>query len=244
MPAQAVPVKSDTKRKLLVTAIKLFADHGIEAVSLRQINERAGARNASAINYYFGNKRGVLEAVLRFHHQVVGSVQNRNLRQLRSEALRRRLEVREIIEALFLPHIGLILNPEFGWHIIKFYSRLVVEAPDDFRDLIFSYVKDIYEEAVRLLAVAVPGKSLDAIKSDMLFALILVTHGLGDIGHIGNSPVGELESEDPIELLNNVFDFIAEGIKSPRTEVSAFFRQRIADAMRDFEAEEILNSEF
>jgi AcrR family transcriptional regulator len=242
MPAQSVPVKSDTKRKLLVTAIKLFANHGIEAVSLRQINEKAGARNASAINYYFGNKRGVLEAVLDFHHQVVGSVQRRNLRQLRSESLRRKLEVREVIEALFLPHIGLILNPEFGWHIIKFYSRLVVEAPEDFRDLVFSYTKEIFEEAVQLIAQALPGKPLDAVKADMLFSLIAVTHGLGDIGHIGNSPVGEIESDDPLELLNDLFDFLAAGFHTPRTEVSAFFRQRIADAMTDFDTEEILEN--
>ena len=43
----------DTKLSLTLAALELFADQGIDAVSMRNINAAAGARNASAVHYHF-----------------------------------------------------------------------------------------------------------------------------------------------------------------------------------------------
>jgi AcrR family transcriptional regulator len=57
-----------TTERLIAAAEELFATHGIDAVSLREINRAAGARNASALQYHFGDRDGLLRAVLRKHH--------------------------------------------------------------------------------------------------------------------------------------------------------------------------------
>jgi AcrR family transcriptional regulator len=49
-----------TRERLLDTAERLFATHGLHAVSLRTINTEAGARNVSAAHYHFGSKTGVI----------------------------------------------------------------------------------------------------------------------------------------------------------------------------------------
>lgn len=50
------------REKLLLAGLELFGQHGFEGVSTRTLAERAGV-NLQAINYYFGNKRGLYNAV-------------------------------------------------------------------------------------------------------------------------------------------------------------------------------------
>lgn len=53
----------DTRRRILETALDLFAAHGYEGASTRQIADRAGV-NLPAIQYYFGNKEGLYRAII------------------------------------------------------------------------------------------------------------------------------------------------------------------------------------
>lgn len=53
----------DTRRRILETALDLFAALGYEGASTRQIAEGAGV-NLPAIQYYFGNKEGLYRAVI------------------------------------------------------------------------------------------------------------------------------------------------------------------------------------
>jgi TetR/AcrR family transcriptional regulator, regulator of cefoperazone and chloramphenicol sensitivity len=53
----------DTRRRILETALDLFAAHGYEGASTRQIADGAGV-NLPAIQYYFGNKEGLYRAII------------------------------------------------------------------------------------------------------------------------------------------------------------------------------------
>lgn len=53
----------DTKEKLLQTAAKMFAKHGIDGVSTRELVKKSGV-NLCSINYYFGTKQKLYEAVM------------------------------------------------------------------------------------------------------------------------------------------------------------------------------------
>ncbi|WP_061289440.1 TetR/AcrR family transcriptional regulator [Herbidospora cretacea] len=58
---------ADGRLRLVLAAEELFADRGVDAVSLREINAAAGQRNASALQYHFGDRDGLLRAVLARH---------------------------------------------------------------------------------------------------------------------------------------------------------------------------------
>jgi AcrR family transcriptional regulator len=53
----------ETRERIISTAERLFADHGIEAVSLRQIAAEAGQRNTGAVRYHFGDRDGLVRAI-------------------------------------------------------------------------------------------------------------------------------------------------------------------------------------
>lgn len=56
-----------TRTKLLDAAARLFAEHGVDNVSLAEIVRTSGQRNASAVHYHFGSRNDILYAVLARH---------------------------------------------------------------------------------------------------------------------------------------------------------------------------------
>lgn len=59
-------MSKDTEEKILRAAVGEFAEHGYQAATVRNIVERAGAKNLNAVVYYFGNKQELYKAVLEF----------------------------------------------------------------------------------------------------------------------------------------------------------------------------------
>ena len=53
----------DTRRRILETALALFAAEGFDSASTRAIAEQAGV-NLPAIQYYFGSKEGLYRAAI------------------------------------------------------------------------------------------------------------------------------------------------------------------------------------
>ena len=56
--------RGDTRQRLLLTALHLYAEEGLAAVSLRRISADAGSRNSAAMHYHFSNKAGVIQALV------------------------------------------------------------------------------------------------------------------------------------------------------------------------------------
>ena len=55
--------EKDARGRLIEAALPLFATKGFKAVSIKEISQMAGV-NGALINYYFGSKDGLYEAVL------------------------------------------------------------------------------------------------------------------------------------------------------------------------------------
>jgi AcrR family transcriptional regulator len=64
-----------TRARLLDAAVLLFAERGLGGVSLREINEAAGQRNTNALHYHFGDRDGLIGAIVeRFSTDLLPSV--------------------------------------------------------------------------------------------------------------------------------------------------------------------------
>ena len=57
-------MSTETRARLLSAAERLFAERGIDAVSLREITRESGARNAIAAQYHFADRAGLVQAIL------------------------------------------------------------------------------------------------------------------------------------------------------------------------------------
>ena len=60
-------MSADARLAIVRAAEELFASEGIEGPSLREIARRAGQGNTNAAQYHFGDRDGLLLAVLDRH---------------------------------------------------------------------------------------------------------------------------------------------------------------------------------
>ncbi|MEV4755825.1 TetR family transcriptional regulator [Micromonospora sp. NPDC049559] len=89
MTGRAVPgraVRADrasaTRELILVTAERLFAEHGLAAVSNRQVSEAAGQGNNAAVGYHFGTKTDLVRAIVRKHTAPIEELRTRMLAEV------------------------------------------------------------------------------------------------------------------------------------------------------------------
>jgi AcrR family transcriptional regulator len=62
-------VQGDTREQIIRAAERLFAAHGIDGVSLREINRAAGQSNTGAVQYHFGDRDGLVRALIDKHRR-------------------------------------------------------------------------------------------------------------------------------------------------------------------------------
>jgi AcrR family transcriptional regulator len=120
------PNPESTRRDLIAAAESLFAERGIEGVSLREINAAAGQRNASALQYHFVDRRGLLRAVLGKHHAAVEAARHELLDEY--EARRRRGapdDLRALAGALVRPSAAKLADPDGGRCYLRIHAQVV-----------------------------------------------------------------------------------------------------------------------
>jgi AcrR family transcriptional regulator len=100
---------SATREQILVAAERLFAEHGVFAVSNRQVSEAAGQGNNTAVGYHFGTKADLVRAIARKHAKQIELVRLRMVADLGESA-----EVRDWVTCLVRPlaeHLATLGNP-------------------------------------------------------------------------------------------------------------------------------------
>ena len=120
-----------TRLRLKKTALKLFAQRGIENVSVRDIQAAAGQKNNGSITYYFSSRDALIREIVGDVAAVLDADNNRRLDAL--EARGGPASVREVAEIL-LP----IVDREGedtteGQYQLQFFTSVLITR----RDLLF-----------------------------------------------------------------------------------------------------------
>ena len=70
----------ETRGAILAAAERLFAEHGVLAVSNRQVSEAAGQGNNFAVGYHFGTKADLVRAIVQKHSERLETARHRMVR--------------------------------------------------------------------------------------------------------------------------------------------------------------------
>ncbi|WP_425465208.1 TetR/AcrR family transcriptional regulator [Nonomuraea diastatica] len=100
---------SATREQILVAAERLFAEHGVFAVSNRQVSEAAGQGNNAAVGYHFGTKADLVRAIARKHAEHTERIRERMVAEVGDSA-----EVRDWVACLVRPtaeHLASLGSP-------------------------------------------------------------------------------------------------------------------------------------
>jgi AcrR family transcriptional regulator len=119
-----------TRVALVSAAERLFAAHGVQRVSLREISRASGARNAVALQYHFCDRDGIIRAVLRKHYPEIDRRRHELLDEY-EEA--HHSDVRALSAALVLPSAAKLSDPDGGREYLQISAELVNRDREDGR---------------------------------------------------------------------------------------------------------------
>lgn len=110
---------TDAARRLKQVACRLFAERGVDGVTVREIAEAAGQKNHAAVGYHFGSKEALIRELVLDGAVLIDERRNAALDRL--EAAGGPGSVREVVEVLIATSIGLE-----GSGLEESYNRFVV----------------------------------------------------------------------------------------------------------------------
>jgi AcrR family transcriptional regulator len=171
---EASGAKPGTEELILKTAERLFALHGVEAVSLRQIASEAGSSNNFVVQYHFANKAGLLRAI--FERRLL-SIEARRAQLLAEVTRSNRLrDARALIEILLRPPAE--EKDEDGRHTyaaflvgMRYFEGVFMPAVDDEK------LAPVRTHVSDLLAVAVPEIPEALLRSRVMGASTMFLNG-------------------------------------------------------------------
>lgn len=109
-----------TRERFIEAAQKLYAERSIDSVSLNEITVAAGQKNRNALQYHFGSRDGLLQAIVDKHADRVFALRRRHLENLEDDDSAGTRAAR----ALVMPLVAYIdENPE-AIHYVKILSQL------------------------------------------------------------------------------------------------------------------------
>lgn len=204
---------SDTKRKLLEAAERLFALHGIEAVSLRHITQAAEQRNESALHYHFGSREALIEAIFEWRMAAIDAERNAMLDDL--EASGRQDDLRALIAAIVHP-LSRPIRSEAG---PNYYNRFLAEAQRSPNVAISQFVGGKYDRGVQRAFAAI-GRRLGDLPERLVrqrFATMLAgaIYGVADIETLMARRQDEGRSFDVERAIENLIDMAAAAMAAP-----------------------------
>src|SRR5258705_4425567 len=116
-----------TKTRILDAAEPLFMEHGFEATSLRSLTSAASV-NLAAVNYHFGSKEELFQAVLTRRLDPMNQERIVLLEKVEREAQGRPLSCEKILFAMLVPALKLARDERRGG---KNFLRLLGRAYAD-----------------------------------------------------------------------------------------------------------------
>lgn len=73
---------SEAADRLRIVALQMFAEHGVNAVTVRQIATAAGQKNHAIVGYYFGSKDDLIKDLIVSGARAVNEMRNRMLDEI------------------------------------------------------------------------------------------------------------------------------------------------------------------
>ena len=210
-PANDLPetVEAATKAAVFCAAERLFALHGFQNVSVRDITAEAGV-NLASVNYHFGSKDALLFEIFR---RRTGELNRERARMLHEASDRHdgAPPVREILEALFAPPLKWA-SPENDRRIsVQFIIRSRSEGTAEMRDALTNDVSHLARFAEALIK-ACPDLPRETLYWRLHFCLGMVHNNrFAEFDRLHVLSDGATREGDTEGLLKRMIDFAEAG---------------------------------
>lgn len=218
-----------TKAKIIATAERLFAERGIGAVSLAEINTASEQRNRNAVQYHFGNKQNLIQAIFEKHAPTVHDHREALLDSI--EASSNTCSLDDLVSVLVIPVAEKLNDPDGGEAYVRINAELAFSntnefySPEDSEPLYTNREVRLGKLLSQRLQHLDPG----VLQLRMALAVDLMFHTLADHAELRH----QLSESNPLThtplVVSHVIDSITALLESPPSDRS---RELLRDYLR------------
>src|SRR6201988_5231403 len=204
-----------TKPRILDAAEALFMEHGFEATSLRAITAAAGV-NLAAVNYHFGTKEELFQAVLTRRLDPMNQERIALLERVEREAGGKPPSCEKVLFAMLIPALRLARDEERGG---KNFLRVLGRAYADPAPFIRHFLSEQYAEMIgrykEAFLKSLPHLSRQELTWRLHFVMGALSYTLAgtDALKLFSQMTGEKDNDEL--LLQRLAPFLVAGLKAP-----------------------------
>ena len=216
-----------TRQKIIAAAERLFAERGIESVSLAEINNASEQRNRNAVQYHFGNKETLLQAIFDKHGPIVHEHRLEILDGIESSTS---FSLDDLVSALVLPVAQKLNDRDGGEAYVRINAQLAFNNTQRF----YHHEKSSSGEnrelrLARLLRQRLKHLDESVLELRLALAVDLMFHALADHAELrhktdDNSPL----THTPL-VVSQLIDSITALLETPPSDRS---RELLRDYLR------------
>ncbi|MCC0056573.1 MAG: TetR/AcrR family transcriptional regulator [Rhodobiaceae bacterium] len=211
--ADAADAPTGTRRKLLVAAEKMFALHGVEGASLRQITHEAGQRNESALQYHFGSREALIDEILKWRMGAIDRRRSAMVDDILADG--REGDLRTLVSAVVIP----LSEPARNSDEPNYYNRFLVEMHRSKGPTIDQRVAGKYDHGIQRVS-ALMARLLDHVPERIMrqrFAMVavLITAGVANIEDVMSRRRLERREFNFDRAIDNLTDMAAAAVAAP-----------------------------
>lgn len=205
----------DTKQRILDAAEHLFATEGFHNTSLRALTGEAGA-NLAAVNYHFGSKEALLEAVFERRLVPLNRLRQERLEAVREAARRAgcRPAVADVMSAFVEPTLSFRDSDPGAEAFVRLVGRAIAEPDDTIRKMFMRRQEPLFLLLYDSLAEALPDMSRNDLFWRLHFAMGALSHIMCMAGRFHIVPAGVDPTTDASSLTTKVLAFITAGMEA------------------------------
>ncbi|TVP87603.1 MAG: TetR/AcrR family transcriptional regulator [Thioalkalivibrio sp.] len=210
---------AETRARILDTAEALFVEHGLDGTSMRMITGRAGV-NLAAVNYHFGSKENLIREVFEQRVQALNRRCIDALDRYADEARQsgRALRPGDLLEAFLQPVFELAADTENGgYRFMRLLGRTHSEVSPFMRRLLAELYGDTLQRFLDVLCGSLPGVPREEVHWRVHFMMGATSYAIAGTDNLQVFG-GQLDQQDPAELVPRLLSFLLAGLRAPLPE--------------------------
>ncbi|HYN14066.1 MAG TPA: TetR family transcriptional regulator [Burkholderiales bacterium] len=216
MTLRAVKPQHETRTRILDVAEELFMQHGFEGTSMRLLTSRAGV-NLAAVNYHFGSKHALIEALFRRRLDPMNAARIGELDKLETELAGRPAAPADLIRAFISPSMRMVEDARAGGrNFVRLLGRTYTEPAKQVRALIGQLYAPAMERYKAAFERALPNMPREELvwRIHFMFGTLAYTLAATDTVQLiaGCKPE---DRHDARLLAERLTAFLAAGLNAP-----------------------------
>jgi len=202
--------RPDTKERILDAAERLFAEHGFQGASLRQITAEAQV-NLAAVNYHFHSKEALLTAVIQRRMEPVNVERLARLDELEKAAGDAPIPLEALVRALLEP---MFRQAETVGPLARLMGRIFSDPEASTRQLMFPAIKQTVERFRPVFLRALPGDHDGKIFLGIFFGFGAAAHYMLAGNLLNLIAPGEGPFQNPGWVVDNLVQYVCAGLRA------------------------------